>query len=320
MGLLVYWGQIQKSRSVIYYSGTIEATTSQLGFQVGGKVAAVNVREGQGVEREQVLAELDPADYRAQLDQANANVERLQRQVGQLQANLGVLQRTLPADVAKAEAGVTSAKATLEEATRDKDRYTRLFKEEIVSVKDRDSVYLRYDTASAQMQDAAATLVQAKSNLSKIYVQEKEIAAAQAQVKAGQAAARQAELQLHHSQLKAPYQGTIVSRNIEPGEIVTPSRQALTISDLSVVKLKIFVGETEIGLVKPGQKVDVKTDTFPGKVYRGMVSFISPEGEFTPKIIQTHKERVKLVYLVEVSVPNSQLELKSGMPADAWLR
>jgi len=66
--------------------------------------------------------------------------------------------------------------------------------------------------------------------------------------------------------------------------------------------------------------VDVKVDTFPGKVFPGFVSYISPEGEFTPKIIQTHKERVKLVYLVKVSIDNPDIELKTGMPADAWLR
>ena len=66
--------------------------------------------------------------------------------------------------------------------------------------------------------------------------------------------------------------------------------------------------------------MDVKVDTFPGKTYTGTVSFISPEGEFTPKIIQTKKERVKLVYLVKVSIVNPNFELKAGMPADAWLR
>jgi HlyD family secretion protein len=114
--------------------------------------------------------------------------------------------------------------------------------------------------------------------------------------------------------------GVVTSRNIEPGETVTPGREVITISDLSRVDLKIFVDETEIGKVKPGQKVDVKVDTFPGKTYTGSVSFISPEGEFTPKIIQTKKERVKLVYLVKVSIANPNVELKSGMPADAWLR
>ena len=78
------------------------------------------------------------------------------------------------------------------------------------------------------------------------------------------------------------------------------------------------VGNSAISLT--GRGVDIKVDTFPDKVYEGKVSFISSEGEFTPKVIQTHKERVKLVYMVKVSIPNPALELKSGMPADAWLR
>ncbi len=119
--------------------------------------------------------------------------------------------------------------------------------------------------------------------------------------------------------MRAPFAGIVTSRNIEPGEVVTPTRQAITLSDLSGVKVKIYVGETEIGQVKPGQKADVKVDSLAGKTFEGTVTFISPEGEFTPKIIQTQKERVKLVYLVEVTVPNPNLELKTGMPADAWL-
>jgi HlyD family secretion protein len=86
------------------------------------------------------------------------------------------------------------------------------------------------------------------------------------------------------------------------------------------VDLKVFVSETEIGEVKPGQAVEVKIDTFPSKTYAGTVTYISPEGEFTPKIIQTHKERVKLVYLVKITIANPDLELKPGMPADAWFK
>jgi HlyD family secretion protein len=94
----------------------------------------------------------------------------------------------------------------------------------------------------------------------------------------------------------------------------------LSIADLSTVDLKVFVAETEIGRIAPGQAALVKIDTFPEKTYAGRVAYISPQAEFTPKIIQTHKERVKLVYLVKISVPNPDLELKSGMPADAWFR
>lgn len=107
---------------------------------------------------------------------------------------------------------------------------------------------------------------------------------------------------------------------MEPGEVVSPNREVITLSDLSRADLKIFVDETEIAKVKPGQDADIKVDSFSDKIYRGKVSFISPDAEFTPKIIQTHKERVKLVYLVKISVDNPKYELKSGMPADAWLR
>jgi HlyD family secretion protein len=80
------------------------------------------------------------------------------------------------------------------------------------------------------------------------------------------------------------------------------------------------VEETAIGKVKPGQPVEVRIDTFPNRIFKGTVAFVSPEGEFTPKIIQTKKERVKLVYLVKVTLPNPDYELKTGMPADAWLK
>ncbi|MFA6344830.1 MAG: efflux RND transporter periplasmic adaptor subunit, partial [Syntrophales bacterium] len=119
---------------------------------------------------------------------------------------------------------------------------------------------------------------------------------------------------------RAPFAGIITSRNIEPGETVSPGREVLTLTDLAEVDLKIFINETEIGRVRPGQAADVRVDAFPDRVFRGTVTFVSPEGEFTPKIIQTKKERVKLVYLVKVKVPNPDLSLKPGMPADAWLK
>jgi HlyD family secretion protein len=101
---------------------------------------------------------------------------------------------------------------------------------------------------------------------------------------------------------------------------VTPNQEVLSIADLTSVDLKLFVAEPEIGRIAPGQPVAVKIDTFPDKTYTGRVAYVSPQAEFTPKIIQTHKERVKLVYLVKVSLANPDFELKSGMPADAWFR
>jgi HlyD family secretion protein len=368
----VYRGQQKAGRGELSYSGTIEAIQSHLSFQAGGRILRVLVQEGQAVAKDQLLAELDPAEFHSRLDQAKANLDRSNRGVEQAQAVLAVLEKTLPAETARAGAGVRalasqldelkagtrtqeierakqamqSASAVLEDARKNLARYENLFQKGTVSEKEWEAVRLRHETTlreyergretydlakegsreetirtgEARLAEGQAVLKQARSNLLRIDAARKDIEAARATAAAARAAVDQASIQLQYMQLKAPGPGVITSRNTEPGEVVTPGREVLTLSQLATVDLKIFVDETEIGKVKPGQKAEVRVDTFPEKSFAGMVTFISPEGEFTPKIIQTKKERVKLVYLVKVSIPNPNLELKSGMPADAWLR
>lgn len=320
VGSLVYFGQWRSQRGELYYSGTIEATQANLAFQVSGRVIGVAVREGHAVRKDQLLAELDPAELRSRKEQAEANLDRSIKTQDQLATLLSIYKSTLPADVVRAEANVTSARDIVEDARKNYQRYEQLFKQDVVAEKERDSVKLIYDTAKSRLDDGEAALRQAKSNLKKIEATQKELEAAISQIRQSKAALLQTDIQLNYARLLAPFSGIITSRNVELGEVVTPGREVLTLANLFRVDLKIFVDETEIGKVKPGQDVDVKVDTFPNKVYKGKVTFISPEGEFTPKIIQTRKERVKLVYLVKVSIPNPDLELKTGMPADAWLR
>jgi len=249
-------------------------------------------------------------------------------------------------DVQQARLAVEEARFAMEEARKDQLRFEQLFQRKVVAEKDKDTADLKYETAlkgyerakeayalfkegyrkesieaaRSREAEARAALKLAGSNLKKIEATEKEVKAAGAQVQAAQAALELAEIRLSYCELRAPFHGIIVSRNMEPGEVVSIGQEVISISDLSDVDLKVFVDETEIGKVKPGQQVDVKIDTFPGKTYPGYVAFISPEGEFTPKIIQTHKERVKLVYLVKIKIANPDFELKTGMPADAWFR
>jgi len=320
VGAFVYYGQWKMQSKELFFSGTIEATQANLAFQAGGRVFHVAVNEGQNVVKDQVLVELDRSEFQTRHDQAKATMERASRNHEQLSTMLEIYTKSLPAEVERAEAGVAHARYVLEDAGKNYERYEQLFRRSVISEKERDAVKLAYDTARAKLAEGNAYLKQAKSNLKKIDATRQDREAARFQVQAAGAALNQADIQLQYALLKAPFAGTITSRNVEPGEVVTVSREVMTLADLSRVDLKIFVGEMEIGKVKPGQKVDVRVDTFPGKVYEGHVSFISPEGEFTPKIIQTQKERVKLVYLVKVSIPNPDLELKTGMPADAWLR
>jgi len=317
---LVYYAQQHSRNGAMYYSGTCEAVQSNLAFQAPGRVLAVTVDEGMTVKKGDLLAELDAAEMRARFGQAEANLERSVKVQEQLEKTLDIFRTTLPEDVKRASANEAVARSTYNDARKNNDRYDRLFKEGVIAEKERDTVRLLFENATSKLREAQAMLKQATGTLGKIDATVKDIEAARAQVESARAALDQARVQLGYARLEAPFDGIVTSRNVEPGEVVSQGREVITVADLSRIDLKIYVDETSIGLVKQGQNVDVRVDSFPGRSFAGRVSFISPEAEFTPKMIQTRKERVKLVYLVKVAVDNPGLELKSGMPADAYLQ
>lgn len=319
VGALVYFGQKNGGKNELFFSGTIETTQARLSFQIPGRIAAVVVQEGRPVSQNQLIAKLDRAEYQARYDQAKANLERARQSRQQAEIALNIYQNTLPAEVDRAKASVQSAQDMLADAEKNYRRFEDLFQQSVVTEKERDSLKLGYDVARSRLNESNSLLRLAEGNLTRIDAARQEIATAAAQTDAAKAALEQAAIQLEYTQLKSPMDGVVVSRNIEPGETVNVGREVITVADLSRVDLKIFVDETQIGKVKTNQKVEVRVDTYPGKIYPGYVSFISPEGEFTPKIIQTAKERVKLVYLVKISIANPDFELKAGMPADALL-
>ena len=319
-GAFVYFGQRNNQQNELYFSGTIETTQANLSFQIPGRVASVTAREGQPVTKDQVIAELDRAEFQSRYDQAKANLDRAQKAKQQLETVLNISKKTLPSEVARATASVDSARDTAQDAEKNYKRYEELFRNGVVTEKERDTLKLAYDIAKSRLSEAQSILKLAQGNLTKIEAARQDIETSKAQIDSARAALQQGAIQLDYTQLRSPLTGMVISRNIEPGETVNVGREVITVSDLSRVDLKIFVDETQIGKVKPGQKADVKIDTFPDKVFVGLVSFISPEGEFTPKIIQTKKERVKLVYLVKIAIANPGKELKAGMPADALLK
>ena len=115
----------------------------------------------------------------------------------------------------------------------------------------------------------------------------------------------------------APIDGVILSKAVEAGEVVAAGTTLVGLGDLDHPWLRAYINEKDLGRIKLGGKVKLTTDSFPGKVYEGKISFIASEAEFTPKQIQTKEERVKLVYRIKVEVDNSHHELKNNMPVDA---
>ncbi len=189
------------------------------------------------------------------------------------------------AQVAQSRAALQNVNAQLDKAKRDYDRAEKLNKEEAISQQQMDGARTAYDMTLAQVQQARATL-------------------------------KNADVKLSDTVIYAPISGIVLKKNVEEGETVSSGTSIVTIGDLEKPWVKVYLKEDKLGFVKLGQKVEVTTDTYPGKRYSGSVTFISSEAEFTPKAVQTQEERVKLVFGVKVSVENQDDELKPGMPAD----
>jgi HlyD family secretion protein len=157
-----------------------------------------------------------------------------------------------------------------------------------------------------------------------ISVQQRDVAktkfdADRSDVEQYQAQLELADTRLGFADLASPLDGFVLVKSSLSGEVIQPGTPVFTAVDLHNIWVTAYINETDLGRVKLNQEAYVATDTYPGKKYKGRVSFISSEAEFTPKFIQTQEERVKLVYRIKVRVDNDSLELKPGMPADAFI-
>ena len=139
-------------------------------------------------------------------------------------------------------------------------------------------------------------------------------------VKQAEAARDLAKIRLEDTEIRTPLDGYVTSKSIEEGELVSSGSNVITISQLSKVHIMLYVTEVEVGRVKLGAPVSITVDSNRRARYEGKVTYISSRAEFTPKNIQTRKERVTQVFAVKVEVPNSDLKLKPGLPADAVIK
>jgi len=187
-----------------------------------------------------------------------------------------------------AEAALKAAEYEYSLSKMDYDRAENLLKAGAVSVQQRDTAKTKFDADRATVEQAVAQLELAKTRLG-------------------------------FADLAAPLDGFVLVKSSLPGEVVKPGTPVFTAVDLHNIWVTAYINEKDLGRVKLNQEVYVTTDTYPGKKYKGRVSFVSSEAEFTPKFIQTQEERVKLVYRIKVDTDNSSLELKPGMPADAFI-
>ncbi|HEY4759044.1 MAG TPA: HlyD family efflux transporter periplasmic adaptor subunit [Thermoguttaceae bacterium] len=281
------------------------------------------------------LAELEAGSRPEEIAAAEAAMQKAAHALADLEAG------SRPQEIAAAEATIRAASAQKAQAQADFARARQLFEKRTISSEQYDFAKTAFDVATERYREAAERLDLVKEGPRKQQIEQARAAFEQAKaqyalVKAGpreetkdqararveqaDAALRLAETRMSYTKVFSPMSGVVLSKNIEPGEYVAPGTPVVTIGDLVNVWLRAYIQETDLGRIKVGQKADVTTDTYPdkeGKIYQGRVSFIASEAEFTPKNVQTEKERVKLVYRIKIDVTNPNMELKPGMPADA---
>ena len=126
-----------------------------------------------------------------------------------------------------------------------------------------------------------------------------------------------AEISYNEANIRAPISGTILTKVVEIGDLLSPYSTIVTMADLSKLEIMLYVSEAKYGRIKLGDEVDIMVDSFPREKFSGKVVHISDKAEFTPKNIQTKEERVTQVFGIKIEIPNPDLKLKPGMPADA---
>jgi membrane fusion protein YbhG len=251
-----------------------------------------------------------------------------------------------PQEIQESRAAMADAKAQHDQAQADWDRAQGLFKDDDISKQQYDQYRMRLDSTAAVLRqtderlalvvegprkediDAAradvvraeAALQASQANQFELKRREQDVLAHRADVSRARAQVAITDTQINDTVVTAPIDGVVLVKSAEVGEVLAAGTTVVTIGDIDHPWLRAYINETDLGRVKYGGPATLTTDSFSGKSYPGRISFISSDAEFTPKQIQTHEERVKLVYRIKIDVDNRSHDLKSNMPVDAEIQ
>jgi len=285
--------------NTLLVSGNIEAHESLVSFKtVQSRIVDLRFDEGQWVAAGTQLARLDDSDY--------------QKQVDVDQAALAVQQKELSSSLEKlaaAKATVTDDEADLAEKSVDNNRSRELFRQGVIGAQTN-------DLATTAARQSRAALVRDQAN---VRAAENDVEVAKASIEQARQTLQLAKIMLGYTVLRAPFSGVVLVRQAELGEVMLPGSPVMTLADLDHIWLRGYISETDLERVRWGQPATITTDSYRDKTFHGRVSFIASDAEFTPKSVETHKERVTLVYRIKIDIENPLHELKPGMPADALI-
>jgi HlyD family secretion protein len=305
--------------STVAATGNLNAVvTVQVGSQVSGNIKALYADFNTKVTKGQLVALIDPEIFQAKVNQAQANVDNARESVNNAQAAA----MKAEADIASAVAARETAKAQLAKVQADLrnadiqlERRLNLVQKGLTTKEDADNAKAAYDAALASVQAAQAQVNAAESNVKAAEAQHEvtlaQVESTQAQVRQFQAALAQAALDLKHTEIRAPVDGTVIARYMDVGQTVAASFQAPTIfqiaQDLTQMQVDTNVDESDIGQVRLGQHATFTVDAYPASAFPATVAQIRK----APINVQN-----VVTYDVVLSVDNSGLQLLPGMTAN----
>jgi HlyD family secretion protein len=285
-------------------TGKLQAlTTVQVGTQVSGTISEIYVDFNSQVKKGQVIARLDPSQLQAQLTQVSANLTGAQASVQTGQS--AVL--AADASVEAAQANVDRAEAVLADANRTLERTKMLVAEGVTPARDLDTAQAAAAQAAAQRQQALAQANQARAQAQSARSQ---LNQARAQAAQASASVELASVNLDKTVIRAPIDGTIVSRNVDVGQTVAASLQAPTLfliaNDLTRMQVLADIDEADVGQLSEGTPVTFTVDAYPADTFKGRVSQV----RLSPQMVQN-----VVTYTAVIDVDNPDLKLKPGMTA-----
>ena len=305
--------------AAITATGNLNAVkTVQVGSQVSGNILALYADFNTKVKAGQLVARIDPAIFQAKVDQARAAVDSAKASVVSARASIAKAQSDIAgaqANVASQQANMVHAQSAVTDAKTKNDRRVEMVKDGLIAREEAETYQATYDQAVAALDAGQSAVTAALSAVTSAQAQkdvtQTMLDQAQSQVKQATATLEQAQLDLAHTQILAPVDGTVISRNMDVGQTVAASFQSPTIfqiaQDLTKMQVDTNVDESDVGPIRVGQAANFTVDAYPGVTFPGVVAQIRQ----APISVQN-----VVTYDVVVEVSNADLKLFPGMTAN----
>jgi len=296
--------------NIIHLNGRLEAPLVDLAPKVSGRVISVAVKEGDRVKAGDLLIRLDLGDTALAVERDRHGVESARARLQDL--SVGSRQ----AEIASAEAQLADRQAAVELAEREMQRQQLLLAKAVGAERDFDRAKTDFERAQA-----AARISEEQLALAREGFRRWQTAQARSEVDKAQAQLRQSEVIANERELRAPADGMVTHKMVEPGQLLAAGQTGITLALTSRLYVRTFVPETKLGAVRPGLKGTVTVDAFPGDSFEAVLTEIAPDPEYTPKTVETKAERINLVYGAKADlIAGWAARLVPGQPADIQVR